>query len=239
MRTNAACYGCHESYRTRLAEHTHHAADSTGSLCYNCHMPHQVYSLLSTHRSHRIAVPRVRDSLGTGKPHACNLCHLDKSLGWTQDNLVKWYGTRPEPLGADDRTIASSVLHLTQSDARTRAIVAGAFGWPDAQQAGGRDWPALLLTRALADERYEAVRYLEHRALRSLYGSAANDYNYQGTSAEGAAQLRAMRLRLEATARPPTGRYPHLPLTPAGLFADDVYDRLLSTRKDPDVTINE
>ncbi len=119
MRTNAACYSCHESYRAKLAEHTHHAVDSSGSLCLNCHMPHQVYSLLTTHRSHRISIPRVRDSLGTGKPHACNLCHLDKSLGWTSDQLQKWYGTKPEPLSDDDRKIASSVLHLTLSDART------------------------------------------------------------------------------------------------------------------------
>ncbi len=59
-------------------------------------MPHQVYSLLTTHRTHRITIPRVRDSVGTGKPHACNLCHLDKSLGWTNDTLGKWYGTKPE-----------------------------------------------------------------------------------------------------------------------------------------------
>ncbi len=114
MRTNAACYSCHESYRDKLVEHTHHAADSSGSLCHNCHMPHQVYSLLDIHRTHRIMTPRVRDSMGTGKPHACNLCHLDKSLGWTSDQLQKWYGTKPEPLSDDDRTIASSVLHLAR-----------------------------------------------------------------------------------------------------------------------------
>ena len=58
MRTNAACYSCHETYRSCLAEHTHHEADSPGSLCMNCHMPHQVYSLLDTHRTHRITIPR-------------------------------------------------------------------------------------------------------------------------------------------------------------------------------------
>jgi predicted CXXCH cytochrome family protein len=241
MRTNAACYGCHERYRDRerLVEHTHHAADSSGSLCSNCHMPYQVYSLLDTHRSHRISIPRVRDSRGTGKPHACNLCHLDKSLGWTSDNLLEWYGTRPEPLTEDERSIASSVLHLTQSDARTRAIFAGAFSWPDAQQASGRDWPVPLLTRTLEHERYEAVRYLTHRALRSLHGKAANDYDYQGSPAQRKFQLAELRRSLPNTPRPSKSRYPYLPLTAAGLFADDVYDRLLRTRNDPDVNINE
>lgn len=239
MRTNAACYACHEAYRERLVEHTHHAADSPGSLCYNCHMPHQVYSLLNTHRSHRIGIPRIRDSLGTGKPHACNLCHLDKSLGWTQAQLGKWYGTKPEPLEDDDQTLASSVLLLARGDARTRAVVAGAFAWPPAQQISGRDWPVLLLTRTLEQERYAAVRYLAHRALRSLHGAEAEDYDYEGSAVKRASQLRALRMKLEGKGRPDPSRYPYLPLTAKGLFADDVFSRLLRTRKDPDVNIKE
>jgi hypothetical protein len=239
MRTNAACYACHDTYRERLVEHTHHSADSPGSLCYNCHMPYQVYSLLSTHRSHRIAIPRVRDSLGTGKPHACNLCHLDKSLGWTQEQLGKWYGTKPEPLSDDDRVLASSLLHLVQSDARTRAVVAGAFGWPPAQQASGRDWPVLLLTRTLEQERYDAVRYLEHRALRTLYGAVAKDYDYHGSPAERDPQLRRLRQTLERAERLDRSRYPYLPLSAAGVLDDGVFRRLLRTRNDPDVIVLE
>jgi predicted CXXCH cytochrome family protein len=239
MRTNEACYGCHEPYRERLAEHTHHPAGSPGSLCANCHMPYQVYSLLTAHRSHRIVVPRVRDSLGTGKPHACNLCHLDKSLGWTAEQLRAWYGTKPEPLDEADRTLASSVLHLTGSDARTRAVVAAAFSWPDAQEASGHDWLVPLLTRALGQERYPAVRYLEERALRSLRGPAAEGYDYEGGPAERAAQLDDLRRRLGDPPRLDRGRYPYLPLTGAGLLDDEALDRLLRARKDPDVFINE
>jgi predicted CXXCH cytochrome family protein len=239
MRTNAACYGCHEKYRERLTEHTHHAAGSSGSLCYNCHMPHQVYSLLSAKRSHRITVPRVRDSVSTGKPHACNLCHLDKSLGWTAEQLYKWYGTKPEPLPAEERELASSLLHLTKSDARSRAVVAAAFAWPPAQEASGRDWPCLLLTRTLETERYEAVRYSTYRALRSLCGAEAEAYDFQGSPEERAARLRILRELLQRRPRPDPGRYPYLPLNPAGLFADDVLERLLRHRNDPDVYINE
>ena len=64
MTTNEACYQCHADYRGKLTEHTHHPADTAGSLCYNCHMPHQVYSLLTTHVSHRIDIPDVKSSLG-------------------------------------------------------------------------------------------------------------------------------------------------------------------------------
>jgi predicted CXXCH cytochrome family protein len=239
MRSNEACFSCHETYRAELTAHTHHAADSPGSLCFNCHMPHQVFSLLDTHRSHRIVVPRVRDSVGTGKPHACNLCHLDKSLGWTQEQLGKWYGTSPVTLSDEDRNIASSVLHLLQSDARSRAVVAGAFSRRESQQASGADWPAELLLRTLEQERYEAVRYLLYRGLRSLHPDAVSGYDYQGRPAERAAQLRGLTQRLQSAARPARGRYPYLPLTANGRIADEVFDRLLRARNDPDVSVNE
>jgi predicted CXXCH cytochrome family protein len=239
MRTNEACYSCHNEYRERLEAHTHHPAGSQGSLCYNCHMPYQVYSLLDTHRSHRIMIPRVRDSLGTGKPHACNLCHLDKSLGWTGEQLTKWYGTKPEPLTEEDKTTASSLLHLTCGDARTRSVVAGAFSWPPAQEASGRDWAGPLLTWALEHERYPAVRYLTHRGLRSLCGGASNCYDYLGTPAERSAQLNGVKLQFEKTARPDPHHYPYLPLNPAGSFADATLERLLRTRNDPDVSVKE
>jgi predicted CXXCH cytochrome family protein len=239
MDTNEACYQCHDGYRQRLAEHTHHAADSPGSLCYNCHMPYQVYSLLTTHRSHRIEVPRVRDSLGTGKPHACNLCHLDKSLGWTQDRLAEWYSQRPEPLPDHERQYASALLHLCQSDARSRAVVAGAFSWPAAHQAAGTDWAGPLLAHVLEHERYPAVRYLAYRGLRTLYGPEAGRYDYLAGPAERAAQLRTLRPRLEARCRPDARRYPQLPLHPDGRIDGGALERLLRHRNDPDVIIHE
>ena len=239
MRSNAACYGCHPSYRDRLTEHTHHPADSQGSLCYNCHMAYQVYSLLDHHRTHRITVPHIEDSVGTGKPHACNLCHLDKSLGWTSARLDEWYGTPQQPLSSEDRAIASSVLHLAKSDARSRAVVVAAFGWKPAQEASGRDWQTPLLLWTLENDRYEAVRYLAHRALRSLHGPAAADYDYQGTPKARTDQIRRLRLALEKTTPINPRDYPDLPLTAAGRFADDVLDRLLRSRNDPDVFANE
>jgi predicted CXXCH cytochrome family protein len=239
MRTNEACYSCHKDYRERLVEHTHHPAGSEGSLCYNCHMPYQVYSLLDTHRSHRITIPRVRDSIGTGKPHACNLCHLDKSLGWTGDQLAKWYGTKPEKLSEEEQTLASSLLHLTQGDARTRSVVAGAFSWKPAQEASGRDWPGSLLIWTLEHERYPAVRYLAHRGLCKLHGDPAKAYDYLGTASERSSQLQGLRKMLEISPRLERQRYPYLPLTTAGGLADDALDRLLRKRNDPDVSVQE
>jgi predicted CXXCH cytochrome family protein len=236
MASNEACYQCHADYRARLTEHTHHPAESQGSLCYNCHMPYQVYSLLTTHRSHRIESPTIEGSVDTGKPHACNLCHLDKSLGWTQDKLTAWYGRKPVPLSDAEQHTASSLLHLTQSDARSRAVVAGAFSWPPALGASGTDWEGPVLTRLLDSETYPAVRFLLHRGLRRLHGADAQPYEYQETPALRRMQTTAIRSRLDAQSKPRVENYPYLPLGPA---LDARLKQLLKDRKDPDVFIQE
>ena len=116
--------------------------------------------------------------------------------------------------------------------------MAGAFNSPAAQKASGRDWPGLLLTRVLQQERYEANRYLLQRSLRSLYGPAVNDYDFQGSPDERAAQLSALEHFLEQVPRPDRRRYPDLPLSEEGRFIE-VVNRWLQTRSDPDVYINE
>ncbi|MCI0682084.1 MAG: hypothetical protein L0Y71_08270 [Gemmataceae bacterium] len=239
--TNEACYQCHNEYRGRLAEHTRHPAESPGSLCYNCHMPYQTYSLLTTHRSHRIGVPDLASSLGAGKPHACNLCHLDKPLGWTQKQLALWPGGQrvaAAALPADEQNVAAAVLALARGDARTRAVVAGAFSNPAAQQASATDWFGPVLTRLLEQERYSAVRYLAHRGLRSAYGeAAAGPFDYLAAPAERLAQLRALKERFDGM--PIRRALPSLPFTPHGLLDEAAIDRLLAGRLDPDRTINE
>ncbi|MFP6604666.1 MAG: cytochrome c3 family protein, partial [Pirellulaceae bacterium] len=57
MDGNHACLQCHQKFEKQISEHTHHAADSSGSKCYNCHMPHTSYALLKAIRSHRVEVP--------------------------------------------------------------------------------------------------------------------------------------------------------------------------------------
>jgi predicted CXXCH cytochrome family protein len=241
MRTNEACYQCHDDYRHRLAEHTRHSADSPGSLCFNCHMPHVVYSLMGTHRSHRIETPNLQSSLGTGKPHACNLCHLDKSLGWTRDQLALWPNgkkTAAGKLSADEESISAAVLEFSRGDARIRVIVAGAFENPAAQQISGTDWYGSMLTRLIEDERYSAVRLLAHRGLIAAHGKAmAEPFDYLALPAERDKQLRALRDRFDlAPVRRPLQ---FVPLTAKGLPDDAILKRLRAGRVDPDVTINE
>jgi hypothetical protein len=166
---NGACLQCHEALGQNLAAHTHHEAGSTGSACYNCHMPYTTYGLLKTIRSHTVGSPSVRESVETGRPNACNLCHLDRTLAWTAESMRQWYGTPDVALGDDEQRVAASLLWLLKGDAGQRAIVSQAMAWTAAQQASGADWMAPYLAQLL-DDPYDAVRFGAARSLKSLPG---------------------------------------------------------------------
>jgi hypothetical protein len=167
MHGNEACRTCHTTIGADVTAHTRHRSDSSGSACYNCHMPYTTYGLLKALRSHQVSSPTVSASIQTGRPNACNLCHLDKTLGWTSDYLDTWYGTPRVALTDDEQTIAASVLWLLRGDAGQRALVAWSMGWPPAQQASRTTWMRPYLSR-LADDPYDAVRFIAARSLRSL-----------------------------------------------------------------------
>jgi predicted CXXCH cytochrome family protein len=89
---DAACASCHAAIVAAPAAHSHHLRESDGSRCANCHMPHTVYGLLRGIRNHRIDSPHVTGrSGGHERPNACNLCHVDRSLAWTAQQLERWY----------------------------------------------------------------------------------------------------------------------------------------------------
>jgi len=97
---DAACTQCHRAIGDNVAAHTHHRADSSGSTCYNCHMPHTTYGLLRAMSSHQVTVPRVQDTTEAGRPNACNLCHLDKTLAWWRQWSTQAHLEGPDGPGA-------------------------------------------------------------------------------------------------------------------------------------------
>jgi hypothetical protein len=139
MEGDQACLQCHEPLRSKLTAHTNHAAESAGSRCYNCHMPYTTYGLLKTIRSHTVSSPSAAESVNAGRPNACNLCHLDKTVEWTSNALGRWYGTPPVPINDEQRTIAASLLWLLRGDAGQRAIAAQAMAWAPGT-AGSWHW---------------------------------------------------------------------------------------------------
>lgn len=179
MEGDQACLQCHDSYSARVMEHTHHRVESSGSRCYNCHMPHTTYGLLKASRSHTIDTPSVAASVQTGRPNACNSCHLDKTLHWTATYLRRWYGAPAVELPEEERAIATSLLWLLRGDAGQRALTAWSMGWEAAQRASGKGWLAPFLAQTLNDP-YDVVRYISARSLRRLPGYGDFSYDFVG-----------------------------------------------------------
>jgi predicted CXXCH cytochrome family protein len=180
---NEACLACHAELRPKLAAHSHHAPGSPGSLCYNCHMPHTSYGLLKAVRSHEVTSPDVAVTMATGRPNACNACHLDRSLAWTAERLATWYGKAVPPLDEEGRELSAAVMWAMTGDAAQRALIAWAMGWEPARAASGADWMTPYLVLALSDS-YAAVRYIAQRSLRKAPGLADIDYDFAARPAE-------------------------------------------------------
>ncbi len=229
---NGACLSCHAPFGgTGLANHTRHRADSSGSSCYNCHMPHTTYGLLKTIRSHQISSPSVQASLDTGRPNACNLCHLDKTLSWTAEHLEQWYTIpRPQALGEDDRSVAASVVWLLRGDAGKRAIIAQALGWRPAQQASGTNWMAPYLGLLLNDS-YDAVRYIAARSLKTLPEYEGFEFDFVAPQEQRLARRRrALEIWRDSRARQGRSGDAALLFNPDGTFIAERLDRLLAER---------
>lgn len=187
---DAACLSCHDAGRFATAGHTRHAAASEGSRCQNCHMPYTTYGLLKAIRSHRIASPSAAVTLATGRPNACNLCHLDRTLGWTAEQLERWYGQPAPALARERATVSAALLDLLAGEAGQRALAAWSFGWAPAQEASGTGWMAPYLAHLLEDP-YATVRYVAGRSLATLPGHRGFAYDFVSPAAARSAARRA------------------------------------------------
>ena len=238
METNDACLQCHDDLRENLTSHTHHAANSAGSLCYNCHMPHTTYGLLSGIRSHQIDSPSVETQLKTGRPNACNLCHLDRTLEWTSQRLAKWYGHRQPPLDNDDKTISSTLKLLLKGDAGQRAIAAWHMGWEPARNAGGSGWQAPWLLRTM-DDPYAAVRYIAHKALMADLEFADTPFDYTASSDKRTGQVANALGQWRERQEHGQAVRPELLLDATGQPLDNTADKLARQRDNRPMTLQE
>jgi hypothetical protein len=196
MRGNDACLGCHAALggEAALERHTRHPAGSSGSLCYNCHMPPTTFGLLKAMRSHTIDSPSAATAASSGRPLACNLCHLDRSLRWGAQVLSDWYGHDVPPLTEDQASLPASVVALLSGDAAQRALAAWAMGWRPAIEASG-DMPRAALLGALLDDPYDAVRYVAARSIARQPDAGELEYDFLAPPAERVEAARRLRGR--------------------------------------------
>ena len=238
MRGNQACLQCHVEMAADITRHTRHAADSPGSNCTNCHMPHTSYGLLKAIRGHTIETPDVATTLATGRPNACNLCHLDKTLDWTAKQLADRTSQAKPTVPGEHRTTAASALWLLKGDAGQRALAAWHMGWQPALAASGSGWQPPLLAELLNDP-YSAVRYMAHKALARQPGFGEFEYDFV---ADEPARL-AKREAALAKWKPPTGDVPGNPagvlLSADGLRLTNRVQRLIQTRDNRPMRLRE
>ena len=237
---NPACIQCHSEFENEraLTAHTHHVAGSSGSSCYNCHMPYTTYGLLKAIRSHQIDSPSVAASLETGRPNACNQCHLDKPLAWTSEYLSDWFGTESPELSEDEQRIAASVIWSLRGDAQQRALMAWSFGWSEARETTEPDWIVPYLAQLLEDP-YPAVRLIAEQSLRSVENYESIDYNFWAPTRTLAAGNRRV---VDRWGKHPGDRRqadPGVLIGPDGMLMSDEFLRLLKDRDDRPVFLAE
>jgi predicted CXXCH cytochrome family protein len=156
----AACTSCH----AMPANHSRHAPGSAGDECVACHMPKTSYALRTAIRSHRIDVPDGRGA--AGRPNACNLCHLDRSLAWTARQLALWRGGTEPPRATVE--VPEGAVGLLTGDAAERVLWADAMGDASAVAASGAGWQVPLLAYAADNDPYAVVRHVAARSRRRL-----------------------------------------------------------------------
>ena len=169
---NAMCTQCHEAIGKDPTAHTHHSATSAGSSCVECHMPKIVYGITEVHRSHRIDAPDAQRDAQSGRPHACTLCHLDRSLVWAGSQIQeRWGGTRVAPTQRRDRApieLPDAIAALHAGDAAARAVYAAAMGRSEATYADGAEAPLRAHLVVAMGDGYPMVRWLAQRSLAAM-----------------------------------------------------------------------
>ena len=240
MDSSSACTQCHTEpqFNEDIQKHTFHAPNSTGSDCLNCHMPHTTYALFGAIRTHQIKSPSLASSARYGVPNACNLCHLDKSLSWTQEHLTTRYGQTPVPLSREQSAISAALLWLLKGHAAQRVIAAWHMAWPPAMEASGDHWQAPFQAQLLSDP-YGVVRYVAAEGLSRLPGFEGFEYDFLSPEAAQVAAKEQAMLHWEQNLRSPSTNPETTLQDPTAMVRKRILARFLSERDDRPITIKE
>lgn len=165
QRSDAPCLECHQQFADDPAQHSRHAPDTEASRCVSCHMPKMVYGVMTFHRSHRIEVPQPARHAAQQRPNACNLCHLDQTYAWAQQQTERLWPQAESASVLVNNRVPAGVQELLAGDPVQRALAA----WSLSQRsplssASTMAWKDLLLDSMLLDA-YPAVRRFASQAL--------------------------------------------------------------------------
>jgi hypothetical protein len=185
-----------------------------------------------------VSSPNIAESLEHGRPNACNLCHLDQTLAWTDRELADgWDVDATFRTGMKSSNRSAAATWLLEGDAGQRALLAWAMGWEPGQRASGLEWMAPLLAQLLEDP-YEAVRFIARRSLSTLPGMREIDVEASGLSAAKAQVMLSWRSRAQAGLLP-SEKLDRVYLTRAGDLDAAAVRAALSNRDDRPVNLAE
>jgi hypothetical protein len=171
----AVCSTCHSQYADpeKVATHTRHPASVN---CLDCHMPRQTLGLDALVRTHRVSNPVEEAMVVKGAPNACNLCHLDKSLGWTLSELERGWGRRVAARAGEDVETSLGDRWLGSDDSHLRLLASQSYVRSPLGKAKLHD-----LVHALNDP--EPINRVFHlRAVEALWSRKLSRSEYEMTA---------------------------------------------------------
>ena len=196
---DSVCVRCHSRTKFATQEHHFHKPATKGAFCVDCHMPPKNYMVVDPRHDHSLRIPRPDLSLKLGTPNACNDCHADKSVQWSMDWIVKWYGPerRQEPhygealhagregfVGAEQELVglieneeAPVIARATALTLLSRYVTAGSL--PVIERSLGSSEPVIRMAAVRASEavgdstRLSLIYPLLHDPVRAVRFEAA------------------------------------------------------------------
>jgi tetratricopeptide (TPR) repeat protein len=87
---NNACLPCHEERVKNAPAHTHHRAGTPGNQCVTCHMPMSEFARMRR-SDHSMRPPTPATTLAYQSPNACNLCHTNQTVAWSDKYVRAWH----------------------------------------------------------------------------------------------------------------------------------------------------
>ena len=193
-RAIAACVGCHREFASPVTVATHTAHAPASVTCLDCHMPRQVLGIDHFVRTHRISSPSDPAMLSASLPNACNLCHLDRPLAWTLDQLAATWNVHPvAPLAgvADDTPVGEE--WLANSEAFMRVLAAAAYARSPTLAHDALPRLVAQLADPIAYARTWALFAVEDVLGRRVTSA---EFDPRGTPAARAAQLAKFAVKL-------------------------------------------
>ena len=191
-RAIAACTSCHDRFAQPAAAQAH--SGHLDTTCLDCHMPRVVMGIDRMVRTHRIGSPGDPAMMAVAAPNACNLCHLDRSIAWTVDELRRGYEIALDSrhwtaYGGLDRPVGE--VWMASKEPAVRLLAGAAYA-----RSPLAKFALPMLTQALADP-LPHLRVWGLFAIEDVIGRkvAPAEYDPRAPADVRTRQLRALKLR--------------------------------------------